>query len=172
MYPENPEETQVIVGSMNMGYISDTARNRTHNLFRPKCAPIPLGHSDGQTRIYTAEAVRYRHLPWQPTTFAWLFSDVFTNKWSMYSVYAPKRGHNYSTCNTKIWGTYQPIVIHRKSPMYNIGPWARERPGPHDNDPCSTIYEEQVLIENDSDRLLIERSQTQIPKSQRVFIIQ
>ena len=35
MYPENPEETQVIVGSMNMGYISDTARNRTHNMFRP-----------------------------------------------------------------------------------------------------------------------------------------
>ena len=31
MYPENPEGTQVIVGSMNMGYISDTARNRTHN---------------------------------------------------------------------------------------------------------------------------------------------
>ena len=24
VYPENPEETQVIVGSMNMGYISDT----------------------------------------------------------------------------------------------------------------------------------------------------
>ena len=36
MYPENPKGTQVIVGSMNMGYISDTARNRTHNLFRPK----------------------------------------------------------------------------------------------------------------------------------------
>ena len=50
MYPENPEETQVIVGFMNMGYISDTARNRTHNLFRPKCAPIPLGHSDGHTQ--------------------------------------------------------------------------------------------------------------------------
>ena len=48
MYPENPEGTQVIVGSMNMGYISDIARNRTHNPFRPKCAPIPLGHSDGQ----------------------------------------------------------------------------------------------------------------------------
>ena len=47
MYPENPEGTQVIVGSMNMGYISDTARNRTHNLFRPKREPIPLGHSDG-----------------------------------------------------------------------------------------------------------------------------
>ena len=42
MYPENPEETQIIVGSMNMGYISDTASNRTHNLFRPKREPIPL----------------------------------------------------------------------------------------------------------------------------------
>ena len=30
-----------------MEYISDTARNRTHNLFRPKREPIPLGHSDG-----------------------------------------------------------------------------------------------------------------------------
>ena len=48
MYPENPEGTQVIVGSMNMGYISDTARNWTHNLFRPKREPIPLCHSDGQ----------------------------------------------------------------------------------------------------------------------------
>ena len=46
MYPENLEGTQVIVGSVNMGYISDTARNRTHNLFRPKREPIPLGHSD------------------------------------------------------------------------------------------------------------------------------
>ena len=45
MYPENPEGTQVIVGSMNMGYISDTARNRAHDLFRPKREPIPLGHS-------------------------------------------------------------------------------------------------------------------------------
>ena len=52
MYPENPKGSQVIVGSMNMGYISDTARNRTHNLFRPRREPIPLGHSDGQT-IYT-----------------------------------------------------------------------------------------------------------------------
>ena len=39
--------TQVIVGSMIMGYISDTARTQTHNLFRPKRKPIPLGHSDG-----------------------------------------------------------------------------------------------------------------------------
>ena len=33
---------------MNMGYIFYTAKNRTHNLFRPKREPIPLGHSDGQ----------------------------------------------------------------------------------------------------------------------------
>ena len=45
--PENPEGTQVIVDSMNMEYISDTVRNRTHNLFRPKQEPIPLGHCDG-----------------------------------------------------------------------------------------------------------------------------
>ena len=44
MYPENPEGTQVIIGSMNMGYISDNARNRTHNLLHPKREPIPLGH--------------------------------------------------------------------------------------------------------------------------------
>ena len=43
---ENPEETQVIIGSMNIGYgIYITARNRTHNLFCPKCTSIPLGHS-------------------------------------------------------------------------------------------------------------------------------
>ena len=47
MYPENPEATQVIVGSMNMRYLSDTARSRTHYLFRPKWEPIPLGYSDG-----------------------------------------------------------------------------------------------------------------------------
>ena len=45
--PREPEGIQVIVGSMNMGYIFDTAENRTHNLFRPKREPIPLGHSDG-----------------------------------------------------------------------------------------------------------------------------
>ena len=47
MYPENPEGTQVIVDLMNIGYISDTARNRTHNLFCPKRESILLGHSDG-----------------------------------------------------------------------------------------------------------------------------
>ena len=47
MYPENREGTQVLVGSMKMEYISDAARNRTHNLFRPKRLPIPIGHCDG-----------------------------------------------------------------------------------------------------------------------------
>ena len=50
-YPENPKGTQVIVGSMNKGYISDTTRNRTHNLFRPKREPIPLCLSDGRTVV-------------------------------------------------------------------------------------------------------------------------
>ena len=49
--PRNPDGTQVIVGSMNMGYISDTARNRTHNLFRPKRESIPLGHNDNALTI-------------------------------------------------------------------------------------------------------------------------
>ena len=48
MFPENHEGTRVMVGSMNMVYVSDTASNRTHNLFRPKCVPIPLGHIDGR----------------------------------------------------------------------------------------------------------------------------
>ena len=47
MYLENPEGIQVIVGSMNMGYIFDTVRHETHNLIRHKREPIPLGHSDG-----------------------------------------------------------------------------------------------------------------------------
>ena len=58
MYPENPEGTQIIVGSMNMGYISDTARNRTHNLFRPKREPIPLGHNDGLFISHPAQLSR------------------------------------------------------------------------------------------------------------------
>ena len=33
---------------MNMGYISDTARDQTQDLFRPKWEPIPLSHSDGR----------------------------------------------------------------------------------------------------------------------------
>ena len=45
MYSENSEGTRVIVGSMNMWYVSDTDRTQTRNQFRPKCASIPLGHS-------------------------------------------------------------------------------------------------------------------------------
>ena len=45
---EPRRKNQVFVGSKNMGYISDTVRNRIHNLFRPKYEPIPLSHSDGQ----------------------------------------------------------------------------------------------------------------------------
>ena len=52
MYSENPGETQVIVGSINIRYISDTARNKTHTLFRPKREPIPLGHSGGQSILF------------------------------------------------------------------------------------------------------------------------
>ena len=47
MYPENPEGTRLIVGSMNVGYVSDTAGRELATCSVPKCAPIPLGHSDG-----------------------------------------------------------------------------------------------------------------------------
>ena len=50
MYPENPERTQVIVGSMNMGY------TYTRNCKESNSQPVPsqagadttIGHSDGQ----------------------------------------------------------------------------------------------------------------------------
>ena len=48
MYPENPEGTQVIIGSMILEYVSDIARTRTRNMFRPKCASLLLGRSNGQ----------------------------------------------------------------------------------------------------------------------------
>ena len=47
IHSENPEGTRLIVGSIYdyaIWYISDTARNRPRNLFRPQSAPIPLGH--------------------------------------------------------------------------------------------------------------------------------
>ena len=50
MYPENPEGTQVVVGSMNMGYIyiyPTLPGIELTTCFRPKREPIPLGHSDG-----------------------------------------------------------------------------------------------------------------------------
>ena len=41
---ENPERTQVIVGSMNTGYCHESTA--THNLFRSNRGPILLGHND------------------------------------------------------------------------------------------------------------------------------
>ena len=43
----NSKGTRVIVGSMNMGYVSDTARTQTYNLFGLKRVQIPLGQSNG-----------------------------------------------------------------------------------------------------------------------------
>ena len=64
MYPENPEVTQVIVGSMHMGYTSDTAWDRTHNLFRRKWEPIPLGHSDGRNNAALFRVASFlNHIP-------------------------------------------------------------------------------------------------------------
>ena len=73
MYPENPEETQVIVGSTNMGYVSDTARNRAHDLFRPKREPIPLFHSDG-LHIPVAIQIHIRPILFQDSLV--LFSSI------------------------------------------------------------------------------------------------
>ena len=58
MYPENSEGTRVIVGSMNMEYVSDTARTRTCNLFSLKCVQIPLAHSD-EVRAMSAKQTIY-----------------------------------------------------------------------------------------------------------------
>ena len=57
--------------------ISDTARNRTRNLFRPKCAPIPPGHSDGQSHSDT--------LSWQQCVIAPLGTRISYN--SMASIH-------------------------------------------------------------------------------------
>ena len=48
MYPENPrsDPSNRRLYEHGIWYISDTARNRNHNLFYPKCTPIPLGHRD------------------------------------------------------------------------------------------------------------------------------
>ena len=57
------QRTQLIVGSMNIWNmidipISDTARNRTHNLFRSKYAPIPRRDSDG-TNQHNSQILLY-----------------------------------------------------------------------------------------------------------------
>ena len=43
MYPENPEGTQVIVGSMNMGYIYPTLPGIELTTFRPGREPMTQG---------------------------------------------------------------------------------------------------------------------------------
>ena len=71
-----------------MGYISDSARNRTHNLLRHKREPILLGHSDGHCCVCW---VRSPLMPViSPTKFktnlsnsmasAWMYTE---KKWSM-----------------------------------------------------------------------------------------
>ena len=45
---------------MNMRYISGTASNRTHNLFRPKLEPIPLSHSEGHSAVHDLWNTAYR----------------------------------------------------------------------------------------------------------------
>ena len=67
--PRKPKGTQVNVGSMNMGYIFDTARNRTHNLFRPKREPIPLGHCDGLLKRGCALDENNKSMNYQPELF-------------------------------------------------------------------------------------------------------
>ena len=59
MYSENPEGTQVIVGSMNMGFISDTARNRTLYLIVMSCS---------------LWCVSFRHMKWM--TMAWYVPEL------------------------------------------------------------------------------------------------
>ena len=57
-YPENPEENPSDRRLNEHGiYISDTARNRSHSLFRSKREPIPLGHSEGQATVTDRYAI-------------------------------------------------------------------------------------------------------------------
>ena len=74
MYLDNSEGTQVILGSMNMGYISNTARNWTHNLFLPKCERIPVDLDSSKFVILGHQALtakdklakKYSQLNWTP----------------------------------------------------------------------------------------------------------
>ena len=79
MYPGNPERTRVIVGTSHMGYVSDTDRTQTRNLFHLKCGPIPLGRSDGQ---FCIEGVHSRKCV--TITFLSIFKDYILSRtqWS------------------------------------------------------------------------------------------
>ena len=111
MYPENPEGTQVIVGSMNMGYISDTARNRTHNLFRPKREPIPLGHSPGLNiqssmflYIFLSDCFNVQRMYWP----VW-DCETFPCKWVTSSVLRDKKEMRRMS---DVWLIYRMHKIH------------------------------------------------------------
>ena len=117
MYPENPEETQVIVGSMNMGYISDTARNRTHNRFRPKREPIPLCHSDGHrlSHIWEHLLLGIKKIKNQNMTIIFLGLDRHRNRklWAptiVWTSWVQNRLHPWNSvsdipCSVSDWGS-------------------------------------------------------------------
>ena len=86
MYPENQEGTQVIVGSINMEYISDTAKNRTHNLFRPKREPIPLGHNDGLHNFCVIVQNKYGVIDSKKLSTIVLFIYLFIRELSLSAV--------------------------------------------------------------------------------------
>ena len=71
MYPEDAEETRVIEGSMNMGYLSDTARTCSIMI---KQAPILLDHSDEHWDGWFTNAI----FPWNKTFY---FKEIFVKSW-------------------------------------------------------------------------------------------
>ena len=148
MYPENPEGTQVIVGSMNMGYISDTARNRTHNLFRPKREPIPLGHSDGlpchHPHILTKDSYSYsipyisplpplpfyRPTPNHPHSYA---LDAQTTSVYHASPHPPKRLYKFT-----LHFLYPSTTLHTSSHHHSL------RPGYADSQPSTPLLQSHM----------------------------
>ena len=72
-------------GSATAMNISDTARNRTHNLFRPKREPIPLGHSDGweELVILSYTFLKFAHYScfWGHGIHCWYFYIATTFRW-------------------------------------------------------------------------------------------
>ena len=62
MYPENFRRDPSNRRLNEHGILSGTARNRTHDLFRPKWEPIPLGHSNNHASssfLYFANHVNF-----------------------------------------------------------------------------------------------------------------
>ena len=78
--PREPQRNQSNYRLYEHGiwYISDTARYRTRNLFHPKCALIPLGHSDGRTLIKSSSSSPGSSPEWVP---------IFHNARSLHRAY-------------------------------------------------------------------------------------